>query len=212
MLVVVVPFLLVTSHWRTLLGLTITGIALVLISIACTGWDGTMAFVNKLLGFSRDATAASPLELKTWKYVDLNAFTRLLVGPDLMQKLLFAGLALPALMWILIRAYRTETNDPGQCRLAWASVLLATPVINLYVGMYDSVLAVLGALWLVDGTRSERPIETRWWLVALLIAPWITQPLAKSIHFQVYSLVLIGVALWGCRLGGPKNLDTGDGP
>lgn len=204
LLVVVVPFLLVTRRWRTLLGLTIVGTALALLSIACVGWDGTMAFVEKLLGFSQHATAAGPLELKTWKYVDLNAFTRLLVGgPGSVQQLLMLALAVPALAWILVRAFRIDPLDEGQTRLAWASVLLATPVINLYVGLYDSVLAVLGALWLVDGTRREFPQRDghlTGWIAAIYLAPWITQPLAKTIHFQVFTLVLLAAALWACRV------------
>ena len=47
---------------------------------------------------------------------------------------------------LLLRAWRTPTPDRLQLTLLWATAVLATPVVNLYVGVYDSVLAVLGAL------------------------------------------------------------------
>jgi len=204
LLIVIVPFLFATRRWRTLVGLTVTGVSLALLSVVSVGWDGTMAFVHQLLGFSKQATSTSQLEFKTWKYVDLNAFTRLLTGgPGTIQQILFVTMALPALGYILIRSRQNDGQLPGRTRLMWASVLLATPVINLYVGMYDSVLAALGAILLIDGCRRGEAARERWivWTVgALYVTPWVTQPAAQAIHVQAFTLILLGAGLWTASL------------
>ena len=48
--------LLVARRWQTLLGLVLTGLVLTLLTLATVGWDGSKAFVDKLLGFSTEAT------------------------------------------------------------------------------------------------------------------------------------------------------------
>jgi len=217
-LALILPVLIVARRWRTLLGVAATGGILALVTLACVGWDGSMAFIDKLLGFSRDATGASPLALKTWKYVDLNAFTRLLLGsPGMAQKLLFLASALPALTLVLYRAWSLDRHDERYRRLVWAAVLIATPVVNLYVGIYDSVLAALGALLLVDALRREGAALTpavRCWLGALYLTPWITQPVAKLVGVQLFTLVLLGVVVWIClfEIVGARTTREGSAP
>jgi arabinofuranan 3-O-arabinosyltransferase len=201
LLVAALPALAIARRWQTLLGLATTGAILALLSFAAVGTDGCMAFVDKLLGFSRTATENNALVLKEGKYVDLNAFTRLLLGAGLEQKLLLAVLALPAFAMLLFRARELAQDDVRQRRLFWAIVLLATPVLNIYVGLYDTVLVSLGALLLIDFSCESNKLWPRslgLWLAALYVTPWFTQPLAKLVHVQFFTLVLLGAFWWTC--------------
>lgn len=201
LLLVILPVLVVARRWWALAGVTLTGMALAGLTLAAVGWEGSRAFLDKLLGFTGTATQVSGLELRTWKYVDFNAFTRLLVGPGVVQRLCFLALALPTLAIVLGRAWQLGRGGLREGRLLWAIALLATPVLNVYVGIYDSVLAVLGALVLIDALgrpAAQLPAGLQFWLVALYVTPWFTQPLAQSIHLQLFTLVVLGLVVWTC--------------
>jgi Glycosyltransferase family 87 len=208
LLLVVLPMLLAARRFWTLAGVAITGLLLAGLTLVVIGWDGTWAFVDALTGFTRGAAQSGGLSLRTWKYVDLSAFTRAILGPTLAQRLLFGALALPLLGWLLFRAWRTDASNPRQLSLLWAAALLATPVINLYVGVYDSILAVLGALLLMDAlgcTVDVMPRRLRFGLVALYLVPWFAQPLARVALVQVFTLVLVALTCYSLRPTDPHS-------
>ncbi len=81
----------------------------------------------------------------------------------------------------------------------------ATLVLNLYVGIYDSVL-IVPALWLTAEEVYRRTGELastfQWLLLVVFISPWISQFLAGSIGLQIDTLALLAVggyqlSLWG---------------
>ncbi len=200
LLLVLLPVLLVARRFWTLLGVTLAGVALALLTWLAVGTEGIHAFLQALLGFGRDTTASSELTLPLAKFVDLNAFTRLLLGPSLLQRLLFLLLALPPLGLLLWRAWHVRRDDREGRLTVLAIAILATPVLNLYVGVYDSILAVLGVLVLAGVLIRHRPAlppRFQLWLVALYVVPWFTQPLAHNlpVHLQLFTLVLLGLTL-----------------
>ena len=83
LLVVLFPVLLAARRFRTLAGLAVTGLALAGLTCAAVGWEGITAFVERVTGFTRHRDGAGPLELPLTKFIDLNAFTRLLLGSSL---------------------------------------------------------------------------------------------------------------------------------
>lgn len=204
LLVVIIPVLVVVRSWRTLFGILVTGAVLALVTLAAVGWEGSAACVDKLLAYSRDVTESTAAFLRIWKYVDLNAFTRLLVGPGLLQKLLLLGLALPVLAGLLLRARRSNREDGRYRRLIWAAALAGTPLLNVYVPMYDSVVVAIGGLLAVDALTGAGQVVTRplqWWLGAVYLSAWITQPVARQFHIQVFTLALLGLTVWICVRG-----------
>ncbi len=170
LLVVLLPVLLAARQFWTLLGVALTGMGLALLTWLAVGREGIEAFANTLLGFSRSTTQSSDLVLPTWKFVDLNAFTRLLLGSSLWQRLLFLALALPPLFLLLWRAWQVPRDREDDRLTLFAIAILATPVVNLYVGIYDSIVVVLGAIVLVGrlASRGELPARVPFWLTALL--------------------------------------------
>ena len=201
LLVVALPVLLVARRWRNLLGVLTSGVALGLLSLLAVGSDGCAAFVDKLLAFSRTATDAGSLELRTFKYIDLNAATRLLFGgPGTGQRVVFMVLVLSTLGIILMRTARWA-NDGDRRNLIWALVFLATPILNLYVGIYDGVLVAVGTLLLADAAAAMSSLRRETllaWLAAIYLVPWITQPIAKLAGVQLFSVLLLALVWWVC--------------
>ena len=83
--------------------------------------------------------------------------------------------------------------------------LTATLVLNLYVGIYDSVL-IVPALWITAEEVYRRTAALtsafQWLLVLVFISPWISQFLARSIGLQIDTLALLAaggyqLSLWG---------------
>jgi Glycosyltransferase family 87 len=200
LLVVIVPVLLVARRFWTLLGFTLTALILTGLTLWGIGWDGCHLYLDVLLGFTQTATEAGFLKLPTEKYVDLNAFTRLLLGgPSEGQRLLLLVLAMPLFLGVLGFAWRLDARGDNYRRLTWSAALFATLVVNLYVGVYDSVLAVLGGLLTAAVLWQRAPMLPggfRAWLVGLCLVPWFTQPLARAIGVQPFTLVLYGAAIY----------------
>ena len=83
-------------------------------------------------------------------------------------------------------------------RLAWACALTATLVLNIYVGIYDSVL-ILPAILLSFGVflRQNRPVPAIYVAaaIAIFMLPWCSQNLASHIGFQPFTLGLLAVLI-----------------
>lgn len=146
-LVLVLPLLLVSRQWRVLLGVAATGLLLAALAVAAVGLDVCLGYADVLLAFRKSTTGADGLALRTWKYIDLNSSLRLLLGgPSPAQTGLVLVLAV-APLGMLVRAWlKWDATDEEGRGLLWATALTWTPVLNLYVGVYDSVLVVQSAL------------------------------------------------------------------
>jgi hypothetical protein len=103
--------------------------------------------------------------------------------------------ALLARLWWLSERYDDEFQ-----RLLWATTLSWIPVLNLYVGIYDSILIVQSALitaWVVcRRSQTLTPLTNSglaYVLLAIYVSPWFSQNLAKATGIPLYTLVLIGL-------------------
>jgi hypothetical protein len=70
-------------------------------------------------------------------------------------------------------------------------------VLNIYLGIYDTTLAVLSVLLMTDvlyrhEDGNRLPLSPAYKLILLLlyVVPWITQPIARLSGIQLYTLVL----------------------
>lgn len=206
LLVVVLPLLLVGRCWRILWGMTITGVILATISVLFVGWDLNVGYLGELLAFNK-STAGGDLEIRIWKYVDLNHTWRLLLGPESQWRRPLFALSLLVPFAFLVRAwwtmpYRNETE-----RLwLWAAAIAWTPVLNLYVGIYDSILVVQSALIacsiIATTLRDPHPLTSSGiaYLLAMIhLAPWFSQNLAVLTGVPLYTLLLAGFGTYLVR-------------
>lgn len=203
LLLLVVPMLLVTGRWLTLVGLAAGSIVLALISWGLVGLQGCINFINRLLFFST-TTTSTVTGLRSWKYVDINFFMRLLLPNHTnLRWAIVAIVVLAAVPFIVLKWWRLK--DERQRRLLWALTLTWTPVLTLYMGIYDSTILVLPALLLTaefysSGYRSDTlPFAYRCLLLALYLAPWFTQNIAMMTGVQIYTLAVAAFGIYQLR-------------
>jgi len=204
LLVLVLPGLVLARQGRVLAGMAATGVLLGLISLVAVGWETCRGYLDVLLAFRQSTTTGAGLEIRTWKYVDLSNNVRLLLGNSPWNLALVAALALAPLLWLLRSWWHWPAAADDRRRLTWAATLMLTPVINLYVGVYDSILVVQGAILVADVLlRRGRSLTGSGWAYLLLLAavtPWFSQNVAQLAHVQLYTWVVAVMGLGTLRL------------
>lgn len=205
MVILIVPLLLLARQWRVLVGMTITGTILLLFSIITTGWDANIGYLQVLLDFRKSTASQEQLAIRIWKYVDFNHFYRLLLGDSVYQRVAFlATIAIISFSLLIPAWWKSPAVGKDQSKL-WARTLCLIPLINLYVGVYDSILVVLAVIilteWILNQTTEQAGslFRTGWayWLLALAIVPWFSQYFAQAMGLQVYTLILLCLAISG---------------
>lgn len=203
LLLLVLPMLLIGRQWRILLGMTITGMLLVSISLLLVGWDVNVSYLDVLLSFSK-STSGGDLEIRTWKYVDLNNCLRLLLGGgSALQLPLVAAIGSGPFCWLTFRWWNVSRLDERGRRWLWAATLAWAPVLNLYVGVYDSILIVQSALitstLLIATVSSSNPLTRTGYgylFAAIYVATWFSQNLAAKTGIPLYSGLLLLLGIW----------------
>lgn len=197
LLVLILPMLLVGRRLRTLAGAAIGGMALAAISILMVGWEASLGYLQTLFNLSQMTSGAENV-FRSWKYVDFLSFSRLLLGTDNSHSLILATVPAIILMPLLLRAWWTiDRVDENGRDLVWASTISATLILNLHVGIYDSILVVASIL-LTAGVlyRCAADPSTvmagsfRWLLVFVYLTPMFSQTIAQLIGFQPFTLIL----------------------
>jgi hypothetical protein len=189
-----------------LAGLALVGGALALASLMGAGWQDSAAYLGVLLGFARTTTGATgAMQLRLWKYVDLNSFFQLLFhGRSSFHWALFAALGALPLVCLIRQWRRLPESNRDHIGLVWAATLTWTPILNLYVGIYDTLVVVPGAFLvaavLADGAESRRQRAFALLIAAAYVAPWVSQPLARSVGIQFDTLAIAAVGVFDLLL------------
>lgn len=197
LLALILPMLVMTRRQLTLLGFVVGSGLLTLMSMLIVGWQGCLAYINTLLYFT-NASTSTVSGLRSWKYVDINSFFRLLAGDYPYLRWTLTGAVFVIVLPLIFRLWwKADRKRESTQSLVWALTLTWTLVLNLYLGIYDTTLIVLSALLLTDvlyGQRvGDQPLLSRTYKIILLLiwfVPWITQPLARLSGLQLYTLVL----------------------
>jgi len=208
MVILIIPLLLIAPQWKVLLGMALTGSGLLLFSLLTTGWDANAGYVQVLLEFRQSTTSQEQLAIRLWKYVDFNHFYRLLLGASIYQRIAFLTTSAIVALLLLIPGWWNWPAHLGKQAKLWAVTLCLIPLINLYVGVYDSILVVLAVIIITECILSENQepsgmlFRTGWayWILALGVVPWFSQYLAQSLGLQVYTLLLLILAVHTWRM------------
>ncbi|HET6890971.1 MAG TPA: glycosyltransferase family 87 protein, partial [Pyrinomonadaceae bacterium] len=75
LLVLILPMLVITRRYLTVVGFVAGCGVLAIISILSVGWQGCLGYINNLLYFA-NASTGTVSTLRSWKYVDINSFFR----------------------------------------------------------------------------------------------------------------------------------------
>lgn len=197
------PMLLVTRRWQTLTGFAATGLSLALLSWLIFGAVGLQNYLTMLQFFQRAVTDVQS-GLRIWKYVDINTFWRMLFGAYPLVHSVLTGLtlliALAGLLWLWWRA-RPQARDEQSA--LWGLTVTATVVISLYNGIYEATLVVIGVMLFCHGcyragttNPTTLPPTVRTLLLWLYLTPWISQPLARAINLQLFTVVLLVLVVY----------------
>ena len=203
LLLLVVPMLFITGRWLTIAGLAAGSVVLAVFSWLLVGVEGCINFINRLLFFSTTTTNVVT-GLRSWKYVDINFFMRLLLPNQTYVRWTIVAIVVLALIPFIVTKWWRLRAEP-QSRLLWALTLTWTPVLTIYMGIYDSTIVVLPALLLTAEfyksgyTSDSLPFAYRCLLLALYLSPWFTQNIAMLTGVQIFTLVIAAFGIYQLR-------------
>jgi hypothetical protein len=201
--------LLAGRRWKAAAGFATGFVALGLISFTAVGWDGLRAWSDSLAMAGR-FTAVAGDAWHNAKYVDLVAFVHLLVGGGAITTVIVLAISgATALLWLGRAWWRADESAWGPLL---AATLCFTLVVNAYTPIYDAVLAVAAvALFASNGAqKNQEHRETLGvWLLALYMAPWLSQSFAEFLHVQLLTPILAGFGLWALAVASPGREGTG---
>lgn len=201
LLVLLVPMLLVTRRFRSLLGFAAGAAALISLPTAVGGFAIWTVFLRTLLSFGKvagGAQASSVLILV--KYVDLTSFSSFVHGgrswPGL--AILFLGVAAVAVFLLRNWGRSPRCGKPFNA-LLWATTITWTLLLNVYVPMYDSILIVLAlivtaaALRQIPGAPLRRTFRALWLLI--LLGSWVSGWLDGRTSIQLLTLLFAAMGV-----------------
>jgi hypothetical protein len=220
LLLLILPMLVVTRRYRTLVGFTSGALAQVLAVTAVEGpavWPG---YVHMLFSFGSAAATRTQQAFTIYStyYVDLTSFFSILPGG---RSWLGRGVLLVCAGcagWGLIRAWRKQAVDARATNiLVWAATLTWTVVLNTYVGIWDSVIVLPGLIATaatlkdVAGKRTYSQFRVLWLLI--LLGSWFTTSMAEATGVQFITILFALLATLQLHATGePKVLEAGAAP
>jgi hypothetical protein len=203
LLPLILPMLVLTRRWRILSGFGAGAAILTAICVASCGIHACADYVQILTGYaSKTATGQGGFDLV--KFIDLNSSLKLLHVPTVMIfAILLTIVATLAREAIQLRTSITSKSMP----LCFAIALTWTLVLNLYVGVYDSIL-VVPAIVLTAGALLRRqtdfarhlPLRFRCLLLAVWAMSWVSGLIARETGFQPYTIALLCLGVYQIHL------------
>lgn len=199
LLLLLVPMLFITRQWRIIGGGALGTAVLSLVSWLLVGTEGCLNYFRALFFFA-DVSTTAVTPLRSWKYVDLNSFARLLAGEWVAVRWLIVLIVGGGMAYALYRVWITaDLAQPTDRRFLWGITILWGTVLNVYVAIYDTPLLVLGLLLAADALYARAPSLPKpyqYTLLALYLAPWVTQIFAQKMQFQLLTPLIIGAGFY----------------
>jgi len=206
---IIVPavVMLLGECWRMLAGLSISTAGMLLASISTAGVDGFRIWLERVRVFGLYATSNEEI-LRRTKYVDLNSFFSILLGPGTVARGI-ATLAICAAFLVLAWGWHRFRYRPHEVQLyLWAATLTSTLLINIYAPVYDTILLVPAAALIarsLSGQSKAKQAALQLWLVVLWLVPWLTQSWADYARLQMLTIALAGFGYWALTLALAKS-------
>lgn len=202
LLVLLVPMLLVTRRFRSLLGFAAGAAVLVALPTAVGGIGVWAAFLRTLVSFGKTAGGAeTSTVLILVKYVDLTSFSAFVRGgrswPGL--AILFLGVAAAVVFLLRVWLQSPRQGKPFNA-LVWAATITWTLLLNVYVPMYDSILIVLALIVTAASLRQIPPgglhrSFTLLWIL-ILAGSWFSGWLDGRTGVQLLTLLFAALGVF----------------
>lgn len=202
LLALALPMLLAGRRWRMVAGAGAAALALATGSALALGPRANTDYLHVLTGALGTTTSPQPT-LASWNYVDLVTFVRLLLGGHTTAGwLLIGALGALALAQMLPRWWRGAAATPEGRRALWAGTITATSVVNLYFGVYDVTIVIIGAILTADVLLRRTGITPHVALLLMIVyvIPWFSPFIAILAGVQLTTLALAAFAIAQFRL------------
>jgi hypothetical protein len=201
LLVLLLPMLLVTRHFKSLLGFATGAAVLVGLPTAIGGFGIWTVFLRTILSFGKVAGGAqASAVLILVKYVDLTSFSSFVHGGRSRPGLALLLLCAAAAAVFLLRFWWTSPRRGRPFNaLLWATTITWTLLLNVYVPMYDSILIVLAlmvtaaALRQIPGHPMQRAFTALW--ILILAGSWFSGWLDGRTSVQLLTLLFAALGV-----------------
>ena len=196
LLLLLVPMLLLTRRFKTMLGFLSGAGTLLLATTLFAGAGIWPLYARTLLSFGKITGAAGVSHLEIWKYLDLTSCLRAVSGNGygavtvILSVIMIAiGITLAVELW----------KSPGAATtvqwLVWAATLTWTLLLNVYVPIYDAVLVIIAIVLTMGALRDMAWERAKSWLLltAILIfaLSWRTESIAHAHRIQLLTVMLL---------------------
>jgi hypothetical protein len=205
LLVLLGPMVWLTRRWKTLARMAAGGTGLLALSAVLLSLEVTLGWFQTMLGYTQLSTSGASgaaSGLRIWKYVDVNAFARAFWGSNAMLRWLTVGVAVAAFLPMLVKAWWPHSERTPEKREAdWALAIAWTPVLNLYLGVYDVTLIVVSAVLLAAWQLRQGglQVEAKVLFLLLYMTPWFAQSVARATGLQLLTMMLAAFGLYLLR-------------
>ena len=206
LLFLLLPMLVATRRFRTLLGFTAGAAALSIGPTVAGGFAIWPEFFRSIFSYGKVASGAQAQAIRLLvKYVDLSSFSALLPGGRSRIGLIVlfgsGGAAILTLVWFWLAGFRRKSSQSNRPlnSLLWAGTITWTLLLNLYVPIYDSTLVVLslivtaGVLRQIPEVRLQRIFTVLW--ILILVGSWFTTLLAGVTGVQLLTLLIAALGI-----------------
>jgi hypothetical protein len=201
LLVFLLPMLLLKKQFKALAGFIAGAATLFVAGTAFGGFGIWPAYVHLLETYGRFTEAGGRSILQLKMYLDFSSISHLMRGgrTPVGLTIMFATAAMVAgtLLYLLWKS--RNDGRPAQW-LAWAATLTWTLLLNVYVPIYDSVLAIVAVVLTLGALRDLGWRNAEEWItflaVVIFAASWRTESIANAYGIPLLSitLIILGVA------------------
>jgi len=195
LLLLLIPMLFLTRRFKTLLGFMAGAGMLIAATTAFTGFQIWPAYARFLSMFGKLAGLNGHSSLNLSKYIDCSSFSYLVPGGRSWVGLAILMTITAAISaWLALLLWKSATGGRAVQYLAWASTLTWTLLLNVYVPIYDSVLAVIAIILTLGALKRLQLSAAMGWFVFLSVlifaGSWVTVSIAVSHQIQILSILL----------------------
>ena len=199
LLLLLIPMLLVTRRFRSLLGFVSGAGASFLVATAFAGLDIWPIYARMLHDFGHTAGLGGASRLQLWKYLDLNSsFAAVRDGRTVPGTMLLVSLMLASAAALAVLLWKSAALGRPTQWLGWAATLTCTLLLNVYVPIYDSVLVTIAFILTLGALRDLGSSTGFGWTVVLamiiFLVSWKTESFAKAHGVQPLTIALAVLA------------------
>jgi hypothetical protein len=202
LLLLLLPMLVITRRYRTLLGFAIGAAAQAALVTAIQGPSVWQGYLHLLLSFGSAAASRTQqaFTIHSTSYVDLVSFFSVLPGG---HSLLGRVILFAILSWIGAMLFRSFWKSQGAGKnaqtLVWAATLTWTLVLNTYVGIWDTTPVVLSLIATIAILKKEPELGLYRWAtllwILILVGSYVSTSLAQSTGVQVLTILFASLGM-----------------